>query len=96
MAPVTDRIVPHPRVQLSNQDLQGTARIVGASDPGKSTLAPVLYERRCQLGILATYRDADVGQNALGLPNTMLLALDGVRSVRFGATSWDWASRREV
>jgi polynucleotide 5'-hydroxyl-kinase GRC3/NOL9 len=55
--------------------LRGVLLIVGAPDTGKSTFAQWLSDRLTQAGKCVALLDGDVGQNALGPPTTLTLAL---------------------
>jgi len=49
--------------------------VLGDTDAGKTTFARYLFLELCRLGRRAAYLDGDVGQNTLGLPTTMTVAL---------------------
>jgi polynucleotide 5'-hydroxyl-kinase GRC3/NOL9 len=72
---VAEIVIPSAWVSLSEEGLEGTVMIIGASDTGKSTLAGYLYQELCRRGCRAAYLDADMGQSTLGLPTTLNLAL---------------------
>ena len=74
-AAVADIEIPSAWVRLSKEGLQGTVMIIGASDTGKSTLARFLFQEPCCHGCRAACLDTDMGQQALGLPTTLNLAL---------------------
>jgi polynucleotide 5'-hydroxyl-kinase GRC3/NOL9 len=72
---VADIVIPTAWERLSEEGLEGTVMIIGASDTGKSTLARYLYQALCRQGRRAAYLDADLGQSTLGVPTTLNLAL---------------------
>lgn len=72
---VADTVIPTAWTSLSEEGLEGTVMIIGASDTGKSTLARYLYQDLCQRRRCVAYLDADMGQSTLGLPTTLNLAL---------------------
>jgi polynucleotide 5'-hydroxyl-kinase GRC3/NOL9 len=72
---VADIVIPSAWVSLSEEGLEGTVMVIGASDTGKSTLARYLYQAVCREGRLAAYLDTDLGQSTLGVPTTLNLAL---------------------
>ena len=67
--------IPDEWEKIDNRGLSGLLMIVGGTDVGKSTFARFLYQRTCaefgRVGLL----DGDPGQNTLGPPCTMTLAL---------------------
>jgi polynucleotide 5'-hydroxyl-kinase GRC3/NOL9 len=71
-------MIPSPAWRrLDLADLQGTLMILGDTDTGKTTFARYLFLELCRLGRRVAYLDGDVGQNTLGLPTTMTVALCG-------------------
>jgi polynucleotide 5'-hydroxyl-kinase GRC3/NOL9 len=72
---VAELVIPSAWASFSEEGLEGTVMIIGASDTGKSTLARYLYQEQCRQGCRAAYLDADMGQSTLGLPTTLNLAL---------------------
>jgi len=55
----------------------GSVLVFGAVDSGKSTFSKYLYTRLLSYRRPVGYLDTDVGQNSLGLPTTLMLALNG-------------------
>lgn len=55
----------------------GAILIIGAPNSGKSTFGRTLYGRLAAQGQPVAYLDADVGQQALGPPTSLILALPG-------------------
>jgi len=75
--------VPPAWRRLDLAGLQGTLMILGDTDAGKTTFARYLFVELSRLGRRVAYLDGDVGQNTLGLPATMTVALgeqDGMPS----------------
>ena len=67
--------VPPAWRRLDLPSLRGTLMILGDTDAGKTTFARYLFLELCRLGRQVAYLDGDVGQNTLGLPATMTVAL---------------------
>jgi polynucleotide 5'-hydroxyl-kinase GRC3/NOL9 len=75
--------VPPAWRRLDLAGLRGTLMILGDTDVGKTTFARYLFVELCRLGRRVAYLDGDVGQNTLGLPATMIVAVcdqDGMLS----------------
>lgn len=74
---MTEFSVPPAWRRLDLARLQGTLMILGDTDTGKTTFARYLFLELCRQGRRVAYLDGDVGQNTLGLPTTMTVALCG-------------------
>jgi polynucleotide 5'-hydroxyl-kinase GRC3/NOL9 len=66
--------------------------MLGDSDTGKSTLGRFLYGRMCAAGIQTAYMDLDPGQNELGPPTTISLAIPTGADTTFppGGRRWHY------
>lgn len=67
--------IPDEWLVLSQQDLRGSIMILGQSDTGKSTLARFLFEQALERNGPAAYIDADLGQQILGPPGAISVAV---------------------
>jgi len=74
---MTELSIPSAWQRLDLARLQGTLMVLGDTDSGKTTFARYLFLELCRLGRRVAYLDGDVGQNTLGLPTTMTVALCG-------------------
>ncbi len=74
---MTQLVIPSTWRRLDIAALQGTIMVLGDTDAGKTTFARYLFVELCRLGRRVAFLDGDVGQNTLGLPATMTVALCG-------------------
>lgn len=70
-------VVPNTWQNLAVNRLRGTMVILGGPGSGKSTLARYLYHQFLAQNLSVAYLAADVGQQELGPPTTMAVALSG-------------------
>lgn len=68
--------IPPAWRELDVSGWRGSIVILGASDSGKSTFARYLYARLLEHHPHVGFLDADVGQNSLGPPATLAIALN--------------------
>ena len=67
--------IPEEWRTVFSRDLSGTIMIFGQVDSGKSTLARSLYKQAIERSDKVAYLDADLGQQSIGPPAAITLAL---------------------
>ncbi len=67
--------IPDEWQTVLKRDFSGTILIFGQVDSGKSTLARSLYQQAIENSYKVAYLDADLGQQSIGPPAAITLAL---------------------